>query len=59
VQLLTGDLVREPLLPVAGALPVVRPEPEAGLLARWAATPDRAGHWERRLAEVMRQDQQS
>ena len=59
VQLLTGDVVREPLLPVAGSLPVVRPEPDPDLLARWAATPDRAEHWERRLAEVMRQDQQT
>ncbi|MGZ4494581.1 MAG: o-succinylbenzoate synthase [Nocardioides sp.] len=59
VQLLTGDLVRDSLLPVDGALPVVRPEADAGLLARHEAAPDRVAHWRQRLAEVMRQDQGS
>ena len=50
VQLLAGDVVEEPLLPVDGALPVRRPEVSPELLDRWRATPDRAGHWARRAA---------
>jgi O-succinylbenzoate synthase len=52
VQLLAGDLVGEPLLPEDGTLPVVRPEPEAALLDRWAAGPERRSAWAARLAEV-------
>jgi len=63
VQLLAGDVVRSPLLPEDGTLPVVRPEADADLLARWAAAPERRSAWTSRLAEVeararsMRQDQ--
>jgi O-succinylbenzoate synthase len=52
VQLLAGDVVEDPLLPVDGSLPVRRPEPSGALLARWAADAERQQHWERRLAEV-------
>ena len=34
--LLSGDVVADPLVPVAGHLPVRRPEPDPALLARWA-----------------------
>lgn len=57
-QLLTDDLVRDPLLPEAGMLPVRRPEVDEDALARLVAAPDRVAHWERRLAAV-RQDRQS
>jgi len=33
--LLAGDVVADPLIPVAGLLPVRRPEPDPALLARW------------------------
>ena len=58
VQLLTGDVVADPLLPVDGALPVRRPAVDAAALARLAAAPDRVEHWRRRMAEVeaVRQD---
>ena len=52
VQLLTDDVVVEPMLPVAGALPVVRPEVDTEALARTAASPDRVEHWRRRLAAI-------
>ncbi|HEY0889191.1 MAG TPA: o-succinylbenzoate synthase [Nocardioides sp.] len=58
VPLLTDDLVVESLLPVAGTLPVISTgsiddgwvDPER--LARLAAAPDRAAHWQERLAAV-------
>lgn len=58
VQLLTDDVVAEPLLPVDGALPVRRPEVDLAALERLTATPDRVEHWRRRMAEVeaVRQD---
>lgn len=52
VQLLTSDVVAAPLLPVDGALPVVRPLVDAGRLAAVAADPARVVHWEARLAAV-------
>jgi o-succinylbenzoate synthase len=52
VQLLTDDVVSESLLPVDGALPVVRPEVDEAALTRLAAAPGRVAHWEARLAEV-------
>jgi O-succinylbenzoate synthase len=51
VQLLAGDVTDEPLLPVDGVLPVLRPDVSADLLGRWAAGGDRRRHWERRLDE--------
>lgn len=58
VQLLTDDVVTEPLLPVAGSLPVRRPRVDEPALARLAAPPDRVAHWMERLAAV-RQDRPS
>jgi len=52
VQLLTDDVVTASLLPVDGALRVLRPEVDQAALARTAATPDRVAHWEARLADV-------
>jgi o-succinylbenzoate synthase len=55
VRLLAADVVSEPLLPVAGELPVRVPEVDESLLH---APPSRVAHWEARLAEVraVRQD---
>jgi O-succinylbenzoate synthase len=50
VQLLTDDVVADPLLPVGGALAVRRPDVDPGALRRTAADPDRRRHWEQRLA---------
>jgi O-succinylbenzoate synthase len=50
VQLLTDDVVADPLLPVDGAIAVRRPDPDAAALDRLAATPDRVAHWADRLA---------
>lgn len=52
VQLLADDVAASPLVPVDGALPVVRPEVDPAALARLRAAPDRSGVWEARLAEV-------
>jgi len=52
VQLLTDDVVDEPLLPVDGELPVRVPRVEAVALDRLAAAPERVAHWEDRLASV-------
>ncbi len=58
VQMLTDDVVTEPLLPVDGMLPVRTPVVDPAALDRLAAAPDRVAWWERRLASV-RQDQRS
>ncbi|WP_408897940.1 o-succinylbenzoate synthase [Nocardioides sp. R1-1] len=50
VQLLTADVTADPLLPVDGALPVVRPTVDQARLTALAAPPDRVAHWEARLA---------
>ncbi len=52
VQLLADDVAARPLLPVDGALPVVRPDVDLAALTRTAAEPDRVEHWRRRLAAV-------
>ena len=52
VQLLTDDVVGEPLLPREGRLPVGRPEVDEAALLRTAASEDRAGHWHERLAAI-------
>jgi len=52
VQLLTDDVVAEPLLPVDGELPVVRPAVDPAKLAALAATDERRAAWGRRLAAV-------
>ena len=51
-QLLSDDLVAEPLLPTDGALPVVTPRVRPESLAALAASPERRAHWEARLAAV-------
>ena len=43
VQLLTDDVVADPLLPVDGALPVRRPEVDPARLEALAASPERRG----------------
>jgi O-succinylbenzoate synthase len=50
VALFTGDVSTEPLLPVDGALPVRRPEPDR--LAEVAADPGTDRRWRDRLAAV-------
>src|SRR4029079_10320750 len=45
VQLLTGDVVAEPLLPVDGALPVRRPEVDLSRFEALTASRDRVDHW--------------
>ena len=52
VQLLTGDVVDDPLLPVDGWLPVRVPAVDPAALDRHTASPDRVAHWDARLAEV-------
>jgi O-succinylbenzoate synthase len=52
VQLLTDDVVTEPLLPVHGRLPASRPTIDDAALARLAAPADRVDHWRARLASV-------
>ncbi|WP_141016060.1 o-succinylbenzoate synthase [Nocardioides sambongensis] len=61
VRLLTADVVGDPLLPVGGSLPVVRPQPDPALVDAVAAAPERVAHWEARLAEVraLREDRSS
>jgi o-succinylbenzoate synthase len=54
VQLLTADVVGEPLRPVDGVLPVRAPAVDPHALDMLAAAPDRVAHWEARLAEVRR-----
>lgn len=51
-QLFTGDVVRDPLLPVGGSIPVRRPVPDAALLAAAAASPEVRDRWFQRLAAV-------
>jgi o-succinylbenzoate synthase len=56
VQLLTADVVGEPLVPVDGVLPVPTrsqsPTVDPHALDLLSATDDRVAHWEARLAEV-------
>ena len=51
-QLLAGDVVTDPLLPVEGAIPVRRPVPDDGSLAAVAASPEVRAGWHKRLAAV-------
>ncbi|MCR6687903.1 o-succinylbenzoate synthase [Cellulomonas sp.] len=51
-QLLGADLVAEPLLPVDGALPVRRTEPDPALVAVAAADDATSHRWGRRVAAV-------
>jgi O-succinylbenzoate synthase len=52
VALLERDVVADPLLPVAGYLPVRAVAPDPAALAAVAADDDVRVHWERRLAQV-------
>lgn len=52
VQMLTGDVVAQPLLPVDGMLAVARPDVDEAALARVAAPGDRVAHWRARLESV-------
>jgi O-succinylbenzoate synthase len=54
VQLLTGDVVASPLVPVDGFLSVGMPVVDPAAAALLAAPPDRMAHWATRLAEVRR-----
>lgn len=58
VQMLTDDVVTEPLLPVDGMLPVRTPVVDPAALDLLAADPERVAWWEHRLATV-RQDRPS
>ncbi|WP_138735699.1 o-succinylbenzoate synthase [Modestobacter excelsi] len=51
VALFTGDVASEPLLPLDGALPVVRPVPDR--LAEAVADADTERRWRERLAAVL------
>ncbi|HET7386557.1 MAG TPA: o-succinylbenzoate synthase [Nocardioidaceae bacterium] len=61
VQLLRDDVVAEPLLPLDGALPVVRPDVDPDAVTRLAASEQREAAWRERLArvEALRQDRPS
>jgi O-succinylbenzoate synthase len=50
--LLGADLVAAPLVPVAGAIQVRRPEPDEALLAAAAASPEVVRWWHDRHAAV-------
>jgi o-succinylbenzoate synthase len=54
-SLLDGDVVADPLVPVDGRLTVPRrpPEPDAALLARFAADPERDAWWRARAQRVV------
>lgn len=54
-QLLTSDVVVDPLLPVDGAIDVRRPVPDPTLLERATADAPLAARWAERLREVERQ----
>ena len=52
VALLEGDIVRDPLIPVGGALPVLRPELDPAALDRYAASAERTRWWRERVTRV-------
>jgi O-succinylbenzoate synthase len=52
--LLAGDVTGEPLLPVGGAVPVRRVEPDGALLDRYAADAERRDWWLERLTRCQR-----
>ena len=52
VQLLLDDVAVEPLVPLDGELPVVRPEVDPVALLRTRAPADRERHWRERLMEI-------
>lgn len=52
-QLLSDDVVAEPLLPHDGVIDVRRPEPDAGLLAAHAADDELSGRWATRIEATL------
>jgi o-succinylbenzoate synthase len=52
VSLLTDDVAMYPMLPLDGALAVVRPDIDPDALIRTAATEDRVEHWRERIREI-------
>ena len=52
VSLFGHDITLEPLVPVAGAIPVRRVTPDAALLARFAADAERTEWWHARIARA-------
>jgi len=52
IQLLSGDVVAEPLLPIDGALPVRRPDPDPMRLGELAADDVITARWDERLRAV-------
>jgi len=54
VQLLQRDVVADPLLPLAGALPVRRPEPDPAARSLVEADAQAAARWWQRVGEVSR-----
>ncbi|WP_378144906.1 o-succinylbenzoate synthase [Cnuibacter sp. UC19_7] len=50
VDLFTGDVVRESLVPRDGRIRVHRPQLDAELVARYAASPERTQWWHERVA---------
>ncbi|WP_328823337.1 o-succinylbenzoate synthase [Metallococcus carri] len=49
IELFEGDVVTDSLVPQGGSLPVIRPEVDPALVARWAAPTDRADWWRERV----------
>jgi O-succinylbenzoate synthase len=54
VSLFVHDIAQEPLVPVAGAIPVRRVTPDAALLDRFAADAERTQWWHERIARCYR-----
>jgi O-succinylbenzoate synthase len=54
VSMFTSEVVADPLLPVDGMLPVVRPQPAPTALAAATANSVTTAAWEARLARVER-----
>ncbi len=52
VSMFTADVVAEPLVPVKGRLPVVRPEPDPALIAAARADDAVVARWQERLGRV-------
>jgi O-succinylbenzoate synthase len=51
-SLLAADVTRHPVLPVGGSIPVRRVVPDADLLERYAASPERRDWWLARITRV-------
>ncbi|MCU1570648.1 MAG: O-succinylbenzoate synthase [Naasia sp.] len=51
--LLAADVTADPLLPVAGEIPVRRTTPDESLLERWAADAERTQWWRERITRCL------